>query len=136
MSRIAAKDLTEKACKTCNITQSIDNFYKQKAYNKDKTYDTWDCYCKKCRIEYSVNRRRSDKTAAIEYLGGKCVDCGEDRNIPALYDFHHLDPSKKDFSIGKSALVFESLKKELDKCILLCSNCHRIRHYNESINNL
>lgn len=128
--KIPASQLTTKICKCCGKELPVDSFYKQKAYNKGNVYDTWDSSCKTCRLEYSVNRRRSIKLQAIEYLGGKCVDCGEDRKISALYDFHHLDSTKKDFSIGKTALKFESIKSELDKCVLLCANCHRIRHYN------
>ena len=72
--------------------------------------------------------RRQRKLEAIEYLGGKCLDCGGEFHS-SVYDFHHLNPNEKEFK--PSALFgnkFETLKKELDKCVLLCSNCHRIRH--------
>lgn len=65
----------------------------------------------------------------ISYLGGKCADC--EQVFPAcVYDIHHLDPKEKEFSIAgnKVFLPWETLKAELDKCILLCANCHRIRH--------
>jgi hypothetical protein len=122
------KDLKEKKCKNCGEMKSTEDFYPQKAYNNSVVYDTWDCYCKSCRLKTSSERRRNLKKIAIEYLGGKCVDCGESRDIPAIYDFHHLDPNKKDFSIGKQAKKFDSVKSELDKCVLVCANCHRIRH--------
>jgi 5-methylcytosine-specific restriction endonuclease McrA len=64
----------------------------------------------------------------IEYKGGKCEKCGYDKYDGAL-EFHHLDPSKKDFAISKKkARYIDKLKPELDKCILLCSNCHRELH--------
>jgi len=48
----------------------------------------------------------------------------------AIYDFHHSDPNKKETTIGSSR-AFESMKKELDKCALICANCHRKLHYYE-----
>lgn len=62
-----------------------------------------------------------------------CEICGYNKCIEAL-DFHHRDPSKKDFTIsstrkgGKGVGSWPELKKELDKCILVCSNCHREIH--------
>lgn len=124
-----AKDLQEKKCKRCEQLLPIHLFYKQKAYNKDKVYDTWDCYCKPCRLEFSTISRQEVKRQAVKYLGGSCLDCGENRDIPSIYDFHHSDPLEKDFTISKTSKSFKSIEKELDKCILLCAVCHRIRHY-------
>lgn len=68
--------------------------------------------------------RHNKKEKAIAYKGGKCVVCGYVRCQRNLA-FHHLDPTNKDFNIStKSAWGFERLKKELDKCILVCHNCH------------
>lgn len=116
-----------KLCKKCQNEFPRDEFYRLlgKAYK-----DSWDCrdsYCKKCRIEYTNLRRRETKRLAVEYLGGKCVDCGL-VDLQEVYDFHHADPTQKDFTIGKSVKIFERIKTELDKCVLLCSNCHRKRH--------
>lgn len=73
-------------------------------------------------------RRFRAKAAAIKYLGGKCVKCGWSGNQAAL-QFHHKDPSKKDFIIGNVAnKSWDSIKKEMQKCILLCANCHMIEH--------
>lgn len=130
--QVPAASLTEKKCKRCEELLHIDQFYKQKAYGPStgKMYDTWDSYCKKCRLINQNERRTEIKRQAIKYLGGKCVECGESRDIPCIYDFHHIDPATKDFTIAKTVKLFEVLKPELDKCILLCANCHRIRHYN------
>ena len=56
-----------------------------------------------------------------------CETCGE--NHPACLDFHHIDPSLKEDSINriKQRYSLEYLKKEIEKCKVLCSNCHRIR---------
>ncbi len=60
----------------------------------------------------------------VEYKGGACCLCGYDRCLRAL-DFHHLDPKKKRFSIaGGHTRSWSSLRQELDKCMLVCSNCH------------
>ena len=63
------------------------------------------------------------KQKLVEYKGGKCEKCGYNRCIDNL-TFHHLDPSKKDFQISGASKSFETLKKETDKCQMLCRNCH------------
>lgn len=70
------------------------------------------------------------KYEAILSRGGKCEKCGYDHNIAAL-DFHHINPEEKEFEIDLrkfSNLSLEKLQKELDKCILVCANCHRELH--------
>ena len=71
--------------------------------------------------------RREVKRKLIEYKGGKCQVCGYNRCQEAL-EFHHLDSSQKDFTISGGTKSFESLKPEVDKCILVCANCHREIH--------
>ena len=73
-------------------------------------------------------RRFRAKAAAINLLGGKCVKCGWHGN-QATMQFHHKDPNKKDFTIGNVAnKSWDSIKKEMQKCLLLCANCHMIEH--------
>jgi len=68
------------------------------------------------------------KLKAVNYLGGKCAVCGYDSCIEAL-EFHHINPEEKEFAIsGKFNISWEKLKSELDKCQLLCANCHRELH--------
>ena len=71
------------------------------------------------------NRRRALKKRLSDYKGGKCEICGYTACLSAL-TFHHLDKNEKDFNISNEALKhpYRKLKKEVDKCILLCSNCH------------
>ena len=75
--------------------------------------------------------RHKTKEELVKYKGGKCEICEYDKCIGAL-DFHHLDPSKKDFAISNSNIYknLDKLKEEVDKCILVCANCHREIHYN------
>ena len=82
------------------------------------------CTTKLCNSCYTKQRRERLKNKATEYLGGKCVICGYDKTKDCLA-FHHLDSSKKEFTIARNFnRSWESLKKELDKCVLLCLNCH------------
>lgn len=71
--------------------------------------------------------RRGIKAQAVKYKGGRCEICGYDKCMDAL-DFHHLSPKEKDFNISGGTKSFESIKSELDKCILVCANCHREIH--------
>ena len=85
------------------------------------------------RREYIIQavqkRRKKIRKLAAEYKGGKCQQCGYDRCLEAL-DFHHIDPTKKDFAISSKGYTrsWEKVKNELDKCIMLCANCHREIH--------
>lgn len=71
--------------------------------------------------------RQRIKKQMIEYKGGKCKICGYNKCIEAL-DFHHLNPNEKDFNISGGTKSFKNLKPEIDKCILVCANCHREIH--------
>jgi 5-methylcytosine-specific restriction endonuclease McrA len=77
-------------------------------------------------IKAVSKRRRKIKQMSIEYKGGKCQVCGYCKYQGAL-ELHHLDPSTKGFGIGDKGYTrsWEKVKTELDKCILLCANCHR-----------
>jgi 5-methylcytosine-specific restriction endonuclease McrA len=85
--------------------------------------------CPKCRSDAVQKRRRMLKLKAIEYKGGQCELCGYNRCTQAL-EFHHTDPSEKEFGLGYRGLTrsWGKIKEELDKCQLLCSNCHREVH--------
>ena len=87
--------------------------------------------CKKCSSENALLQKQKNKLEAVEYKGGKCEICGYNKNIAAL-EFHHLDPSQKDFTISDTSRNKEKLKIELDKCILVCANCHRELHNPQS----
>tara|TARA_R110000744_G_scaffold249195_2_gene365460 strand:- start:7056 stop:7361 length:306 start_codon:yes stop_codon:yes gene_type:complete len=81
------------------------------------------------RKEWSRNRRVAGKAKSVVYMGGKCNHCGWLYEVLDVFEFHHIDPSKKDFAIGKFLnCSWEKIKKELDKCVMLCANCHRIEH--------
>ena len=73
-----------------------------------------------------AKRRRKIKEFAVHYKGGKCQLCGYGKYHGAL-DLHHLDPKTKEFAIGYKGYTrsWAKVKAELDKCILVCANCHR-----------
>ena len=95
------------------------------------------------RREYQNKRRKTNKFKSMEYLGGKCEDCGaipvdgidkvviEDNKIQLpwyAFDFGHKDWATKEHNVSKMFMSkFERIKKELDKCELVCRNCHVIR---------
>ena len=83
---------------------------------------------KRRRVKAVTNWRRRVKIKLVEYKGGKCKICGYNRCLSAL-DFHHRDPKKKKFIVnGNLNKSFEILKKETDKCELVCRNCHAEVH--------
>jgi len=84
---------------------------------------------KNSKSQNVINWKRKKKLELIEYKGGKCVICGYNKCASAL-EFHHRDPNQKDFGIGNSSFSFKKMKIEVDKCDLVCSNCHREIHYN------
>ena len=84
---------------------------------------------------YVKEHRKRVKEELIAYKGGKCEICGYDKCIAAL-DFHHINPEEKDFAISNSNIYknIEALKQEVDKCMLVCANCHRELHYQQDDN--
>ena len=75
----------------------------------------------------SCRRRAENRREQLSRIT-PCVKCGEDH--PAVIDFHHVDPSTKLGTINRICLdkTIVEVKAELDKCICLCSNCHRLFH--------
>lgn len=87
-------------------------------------------FCSKnCNNKYGIDRLRTRrKQEAVDYLGGKCSKCGYSKCLDALC-FHHLDPNKKSFEITRGiTLRWDRIKEEINKCILLCANCHAEIH--------
>ena len=88
-------------------------------------------YCYDCVPEYSsgAELRKIIKRWSLDYKGHKCECCGYDKCTEAL-EFHHINSKEKDFNISDRniKLDWEEIKKELDKCIVVCSNCHREIH--------
>lgn len=80
-------------------------------------------------IRAVAKRRKKVREMAINYKGGKCMLCGYKKCLQAL-ELHHLKSSEKDFSISDEGYTrsWEKIRKEIEKCILICANCHRELH--------
>jgi hypothetical protein len=89
--------------------------------------------CRRCRKRFPSNcqtaRFQSYKRKAVAYKGGRCEVCGYNRCMAALV-FHHRDRSQKDpnWHLMRN-WTFERIRNELDKCMLVCRNCHAEIHY-------
>lgn len=96
------------------------------SYERLKKYITFD-KSKTNKIVKPRDTSKRYKKLLVDYKGGKCQICGYDKCIQAL-DFHHIDPNIKSFSISGGTKSLDKLKQEVDKCILVCANCHREIH--------
>jgi hypothetical protein len=74
--------------------------------------------------------RNNSKQRMIDAMGGKCQICGY-HNCNSALDFHHLDPTEKEFGFGGLRATikgWDTLIQELRKCVLLCNRCHTELH--------
>lgn len=82
----------------------------------------------------SKSQRQERYERAIEFVKelkiNGCAICGYDKCIAAL-EFHHVNPKDKKFNMNMCSMAGRNITEELNKCILLCSNCHRELHYKE-----
>jgi hypothetical protein len=80
-------------------------------------------------IEAVRKRRKKVRQMAIDHKGGRCQICGYER-CPEALEFHHLDETGKDFGISDKGYTrsWSRIKQEIEKCLLLCANCHREVH--------
>ena len=107
-----------KAKEGCKI-HGIDSVYQKKR---------GDWQCRKCHAGYINNARTKIRDELISRKGGKCEKCGYDKCNDALC-FHHLKDKK--FTLSKVNMMLKSqseLNEELEKCTLLCANCHAEIH--------
>jgi len=125
---LKAQNIDEKKCVVCEEIKIITEFRKGRRM------------CKKCELNrdrYKKNaaayiRNRLNKDKAIKYFGGVCHICKKE--YPAVcYDFHHIDPESK---LNNPSYFLKSkwslAKKELNKCIMVCKNCHAIIHFDNN----
>lgn len=110
-------------CPRCKTEKPLNEYYNRRNGIGNGVY------CKPCTSEQTLERQREFKKLCVEYKGGKCCLCNYDTYIGAL-EFHHLDPKQKDFNVSKARFTKfdDRVTSELDKCILVCANCHREEH--------
>lgn len=148
------KTIDMKTCAKCKEEKNLYEFTKNKSQP-----DGMQRYCKKCKKssdqkwiaenpsiwkERNKNKNQKIRNILSEFrleLGGECKKCKENREH--LLDFHHVDPNEKEGVIaeilgwnGFGENAVSKAKKELDKCVLLCSNCHRDFHFLEKNKNI
>lgn len=129
----------KKICSSCNIEKDLSGFRKDKS-KKDGVQS----FCKVCAREkhksnysekyankYNIRnneRRIRQKQLFEEYKDNlSCIVCSENDN--SCLEFHHVDSSQKEFTIGASIhFKWERILEELKKCVCLCSNCHNKLH--------
>lgn len=132
--------MNTKKCNQCKEIKPLTEYYKQltckfgvtpvcKSCTKKK-HKQWKLENKERSKLYFRERKRFFKQRIVDTLGGKCFDCGL-VDLPVVYDVHHLNPQLKDQGLAElCSYSWDRIQKELDSgCILLCSNCHRKRHY-------
>lgn len=138
-----------KKCKRCGFKKTLDNFH-----NKKSSKDGLHSWCKTCAIKNAKQHyRKNDKKdilisyskrliaellETVDKVKSKygCFNCGE--NEACCLDFHHINPEDKIRNV--SDWIRRKSKKriieEINKCIIVCSNCHRRLHYGKiSVNN-
>jgi hypothetical protein len=113
-----------KVCSKCKNGKELNNFQFDSKRNR---HLSWCISCNRLHGE-------KIKNLIIEWKNQGCIKCGDKRHY--IIDAHHLDPSNKNFTLGLRNFGVERNKKELEKCIPLCSNCHREFHHLEKQNNI
>lgn len=113
-----------RTCSRCKKSKPTTEFY------TDNSKSGFRYICKLCDKARILAIQLAKKAEWVAYKGGRCERCGYNRYVGAL-DFHHRDPATKSFSLSASKMTRRSLeviRAELDKCDLLCANCHREEH--------
>lgn len=110
-------------CPRCETEKLKTEFYNRRNGKGNSVY------CKPCTHTQTLERQRDFKQKCVDYKGGQCVCCGYKKTNNAL-EFHHLNPQEKDFSISSAKFTkFDNrIIEELNKCALVCRNCHAEIH--------
>ena len=112
----------KKKCSKCQQEKDLSLFHKKQTETR---YNSW---CKTCVYEKQKNKWKDRKRKAVELLGGQCIKCGYKKNLAAFH-FHHVDAKEKEYEWSRLKLLkWDTVIKELKKCVLLCANCHAEEH--------
>ena len=113
-----------RVCTRCKTGKHRSHFY-----SIGKRLHSW---CKGCFNGYLIDKAKARKAEVIEQKGGGCVDCGltYDGTNTVVFDLHHTTGTDDKVGDWKAMRLMsgDRLKRELKKCVLLCANCHRLRH--------
>lgn len=81
-----------------------------------------------CKLCETLGKKVAAKNMLTSLVDMKCVNCGYDTCVSAI-EFHHIDPTSKEFNIGSKRVAnVDLIKSEITKCVILCANCHREHH--------
>lgn len=120
-----------KICTKCGRRLPIDQFN-----FRDKAKGTRRSECKECHTSY-MKQKYQEKKNEIQTIKAQlsCAKCGDKRGY--VLDFHHLNPEEKENTIARMLSNRYELNKvydEINKCIVLCANCHREFHHFQNLN--
>ena len=110
-----ARNIRQTACKACLRTYAKAHYRRNVGYYVAKA--------KRAKPIAQEKLRRIRREVEL-----RCNDCGFAH--PSTMEFHHLDPTQKKGVISRIQSA-DKLRIEMEKCVVLCCNCHRIRHWNE-----
>ena len=128
-----------KKCKSCDVEHPISEFHRNRRSSDGHHYQ-----CKLCvavqrkgeytgavarrKRQYAIERRQNHQAVINEVKRAGCRLC-EEKEISCM-DFHHVDPTQKNFILGSenAGRSLASILAEIDKCVVLCANCHRKIH--------
>jgi hypothetical protein len=118
-------------CRTCKAKEDREYYLKNTTASKERARKSYHDN-KEQKLLYIKNYQRDKKLEAIAVKGSKCEQCGFTH--PAALQFHHRDPQTKMFDITSKTLSaprkfpWETILQEIEKCDLLCANCHAVEH--------
>lgn len=134
-----------RTCPKCDVEKPLEEGFYRRTGKRAGEFTSW---CKACHRAYYRRKKEADPQYFMRYqartraakrkefterkVAAGCEDCGESH--PACLEYHHLDPSQKEREVMKlvdSNASRTRIEAEVSKCVVLCSNCHRKRHYNE-----
>jgi len=122
-------------CPVCSNTLALtaENFHPDKSHKLGFAF-----ICRACKNRASNTRYAKQKQQLFEYKGAHCIKCGYSHT--AALQFHHRDPNQKDFELSVICTLatknkWEKIKEELDKCDVLCANCHAVLHWEQNQQN-
>lgn len=129
MQRVSQECVESKTCTKCGRGKPLSHFWKQ-----SKTKDGLNTWCKSCIVEGMKNAARKRKKELVDLFGGECYRCGG-KFHQAVFDLHHINPKEKEGALGKLLQSYSidhpKVLMEMEKCVMLCSNCHRVVHATE-----
>lgn len=129
---------TMKVCSTCKTEKSLDDFSNKKSAKDGKNSSCKECTRATVRRHYENNKeyyldknervKNDNRERVWKFLKeNPCMDCGE--QDPLLLEFDHLSDKTNNVSTMVCSTTWPIIQKEIDKCEVVCANCHRKRTY-------